>query len=64
MPRHRGEYSDFDWYCDNCGAYLNDQRGFDGEYGIFTCKQCGYDNRIDATQIVDLDFYIKARGDD
>lgn len=64
MSRHRGEFSDFDWYCDKCGAYLNDQRGFDGEYGIFICKECGAGNYISATNIVDLDFHIKVDDDD
>ena len=29
------------FYCPNCGAHLNDQKGFDPEAGYWHCSQCG-----------------------
>jgi DNA-directed RNA polymerase subunit M/transcription elongation factor TFIIS len=41
----------FDWYCDNCGAYLNSQPYFSEKRNSWTCKECGYKNRITADNI-------------
>lgn len=30
-----------DYYCTKCGASLNEQDGFDSEYGVWTCTECG-----------------------
>lgn len=38
-----------DYYCTRCGASLNEQDGFDPEYGVWTCTECGaelYDNNM------------------
>lgn len=40
-----------DWYCDNCGAKLNDQAGFIAG-SSWTCSQCGYFNDVSTDNIV------------
>lgn len=40
-----------DWFCDNCGAYLNNQSHFDDRKYIWKCKKCGYKNSISAANI-------------
>ena len=40
-------FNDYDWYCDNCLAHLNNQNGFVVENGAWTCTNCGYINKID-----------------
>lgn len=45
--------NDYDWYCDECNAYLNEQSGFDADCGTWTCKECGYLNYIDENEILD-----------
>lgn len=30
-----------EYFCPNCGAILNNQSGFDPDYGTWTCKECG-----------------------
>lgn len=45
MPR-QFDPNDYDWFCDKCGSYLNSQPGWSGNPGSFTCKHCGYSNRI------------------
>lgn len=32
------------WFCDECGAYLNDQDGFDRNASKHICQNCGYEN--------------------
>ncbi len=44
-----------DWYCDHCGALLNDQPGFDDHKYIWKCAECGYKNSISAANIYDSD---------
>ncbi len=39
------------WHCDNCGAYLNIQTGFDDQKRIWKCTECGYKNSISASNI-------------
>lgn len=41
-PRFPG----IDWYCDKCGAYLNNQRHFNDHKYIWKCTECGYKNSI------------------
>lgn len=41
------DYNDYDWYCDNCDAHLNNQSGFSGESGSWVCTKCGTLNYID-----------------
>lgn len=35
-----------EWMCDNCGAYLNVQDGFDDHLPIWQCRSCGHLNLI------------------
>ena len=44
-------FPDVDWFCDNCDAYLNNQRGFDDRKYIWKCRNCGYKNSISAANI-------------
>ncbi|MCC8097574.1 MAG: hypothetical protein LIO44_03255 [Eubacterium sp.] len=32
------------WFCDECGAYLNNQDGFDRSASKHICRNCGYEN--------------------
>ena len=41
-PRFPG----IDWYCDNCGAFLNSQDDFNDHKYIWKCGKCGYKNSI------------------
>lgn len=42
-----------EWYCDRCGAYLNDQEGFDDRLHSWKCRVCGYRNPIEIEEIYD-----------
>lgn len=44
---------DFDWYCDECNAYLNEQSGFTEDCGSWTCTECGYVNYINENEVLD-----------
>ena len=35
-----------DWYCDNCGTFLNDQPGFTTRKRTWVCKECGCENDV------------------
>ena len=39
------------WYCDNCGAHMNNQVGFTTKNGRYTCKICGYNNDVSPNNI-------------
>ena len=43
-----GEWSDkdCDWYCDNCGEFMNDQPGFNTISGTWICQNCGEENDV------------------
>lgn len=43
-----------DWICDNCGAFLNDQRDFTVQNGTWECKSCGALNDVSSNNILDL----------
>lgn len=45
-------YKDYDWYCDNCDAHLNNQIGFSGDGGMWTCAKCGYVNDVGAGNVL------------
>lgn len=34
------------WFCDECGTYLNNQKGFDRNGPKWVCTSCGYENDI------------------
>ena len=40
-----------EWFCDRCGDHLNEQEGFTDEAPVWICRNCGYENRIDADVI-------------
>ena len=46
---------DYDWYCDECNAYLNEQAGFYAGCGTWNCEECGYLNYIDESEILDVE---------
>lgn len=39
-------FSNIDWYCDRCNAYLNSQPGFDDHKYTWKCTECGHKNSI------------------
>lgn len=43
-----------DWICDYCGAYMNDQPGFDVAGGTWTCTECGAVNDVSSNNVLDL----------
>ena len=45
--------NNYDWYCDNCNAYLNSQLGFNTGCGVWYCKKCGEGNSIHQADIID-----------
>lgn len=51
----RVDLSDYDWYCDECGASLNEQSGFSPYCGTWECTECGYENDISEDNIIDED---------
>lgn len=40
------------WTCDHCGAYLNDQYGFDDNKYIWKCTECGRKSSISSDNII------------
>ena len=34
------------WFCDECGAFLNEQTNFSTESGKFICEVCDYENDV------------------
>ena len=44
-----------EWYCDGCGAHLNEQDDFDDHLPSWKCTACGYENRLDASEIYEND---------
>ena len=41
-PRFPG----IEWYCDNCGAHLNEQKHFNDHKYTWVCTECGYKSSI------------------
>ena len=41
-------FPDIHWKCDECGALLNDQEGFDDHLDVWQCRKCGALNPINA----------------
>ena len=55
--KKRENFPDIDWYCDDCGDYLNSQSGFYDGCGNWTCTVCGHINPINEGAIIwDDDF--------
>lgn len=42
-----------EWFCDNCGAHLNEQEGFDDHKTYWICKACGNKNSLSYEDIYD-----------
>ena len=43
-----------DWVCDGCGAYMNNQPGFNTFSGKWRCTDCGALNDVSQNNILDL----------
>ena len=41
-----------EWHCDQCGAILNMQDGFEVSSGQWVCKECNYPNDVSSENIV------------
>lgn len=41
-----------DWYCDCCGAYMNNQQGFTTFSGGWTCTECGAFNDVSENNVI------------
>ena len=52
MLKREKHFPNVDWYCDHCGAYLNDQKGFDDHKYVWKCKECGFKNSISWDSII------------
>ena len=39
------------WVCDGCGEMLNIQPGFSADCGYWKCTECGFENKIDSSEI-------------
>ncbi len=48
-----------DWYCDECGSYLNQQEGFSTDQIFCTCNKCGWINTISEESILTDEQYAK-----
>ena len=48
-----------DWWCDRCGAYLNEQYNFNDHNHTQKCTQCSHKNSISQDNIYesDVDFF-------
>jgi len=42
---------DIAWTCERCEAMLNIQKGLSDECGGRTCTECGYQNKIDQSEL-------------
>jgi hypothetical protein len=40
-----------EWYCDSCGAHLNEQEGFDDGLEAWQCRRCGTINPLSEKEI-------------
>jgi hypothetical protein len=44
---------DCDWYCDQCGDFMNSQTGFTVKSGTWKCEMCGFINDVTSDNIID-----------
>lgn len=51
----KNRFPDVEWYCDRCGAHLNEQEGFDDHLPEWKCTACGFVNRLDISEIYEND---------
>ena len=56
------------WFCDRCGAKLNDQKGFTAEENSWTCHKCGIVNDVSENNIIpengSKDYVLTKKHDD
>lgn len=58
-------FPNIDWYCDRCGACLNNQEGFDDHHYVWCCTECGHKNSISSSNIYEShDDYWNERKDE
>lgn len=50
------DLSNYDWYCDNCDASLDEQTGFNVNCGSWICTECGDINFIEESEIIEDDY--------
>lgn len=62
--KKKDKFPDIDWYCDDCGDYLNSQSGFHDGCGEWTCTQCGHINPINESEIIDNNVFGNDAEDD
>lgn len=43
---------EIEWYCDCCGAHMNEQSGFSTITEMWLCTKCGYANDVSENNIV------------
>lgn len=51
----QNRFPNIEWYCDGCGAHLNEQEGFDDHLPVWTCRACGQVNKLDLTECYEND---------
>ena len=51
--KKKENFPNIDWYCDDCGDYLNSQSGFHDGCGEWTCTLCGHITPINESEIID-----------
>ena len=56
--------NDYDWYCNECNEYLNNQTGFNENRGVWYCKNCGECNPIHEADILDEYQYEEFKNSD
>ncbi len=52
--------SDISWICDGCGTMLNIQDGFNEDCGEWACTECGFVNKIDASEVYESEAEYQA----
>jgi len=62
MSNYQANFNGINWFCDECGAYLNAQNSFDESKGHHVCEECGYDNDLSEENIVDRPATLKEEG--
>lgn len=60
--KKKDHFPDIDWYCDDCGDYLNSQSGFHDDCGEWTCTLCGHISSINESEIIDDSDFGKDTG--
>ena len=53
--RIKKRFNDVEWFCDRCGAHLDIQEGFSDWCETWNCRICGCENRIDISEIIEIE---------